>query len=278
MATQFDATKNDMIIGLAQKFLADSTMMRNYVTDLSMFAVKGTKSISVPKLSGFTATNRDFNVAGGTQVANDSVDTINLDQNAYLAWSEDHSDIIQSTLEYRMLAVERAAKAHGIYVDQNIISGLEGAAGLDLASLVDVTNADVLDMREYILEAGGYEAWGEAAYFVSVDQDKALLKLEEFKRADVYGSANIPSGMIGSMYGAPVIVHNGLQAGQVLCFAKSGYGLAFQKDVAMSEQDDNTLGTMGKRVAMDCLFGSGALQVGERGAAAGTSPLIAKLK
>lgn len=279
MATQFDATKNDLIVSLAQKYLSDSILMRPYVKDLSMFAVKGAKTISIPKLSGFTVNNRAFNVAGSSQTLNDAVDTIAIDKNAFLQWSEDHSDIIQSTLEYRMMAVERAAKAQGSYVDAQIISGLESVAGLSIngATPADVTNADVLDMREYIMNAGGVEAWNDAVYFVSTDSDKALLKLDQFSKADVYGNSNIPSGVIGYIYGAPVVVHNAIKSQQIICFSKEGYGVAFQRELALAEQDDISIGTQGKKVVMDQLFGTGGLQLEERGAAAGKSPLVAIL-
>jgi len=279
MATQFDATKNDLIVSMAQKYLADSALLMPYVRDLSMFAVKGAKSISVPKLSGFTVENRAFNAAGSTQVLNDSVDTIQLDKNAYISWAEDHSDIVQSTLNYRMLAVERAAKAQANYVDSQIMAGLIAAAGYSVngGTPADITASAILDMREFIYDNGGVEAWNQAVLVVGTDSDKALLKLDEFKRADVYGAANIPSGVIGWVYGAPVVVHNGMAAQQALCFSKDGFGIAFQKNISMAEQPDVSLGTQGVRVAIDQLFGVGGLELGERGATSTTSPLIAKL-
>ena len=53
-------TKNDIIISNVQKNLIEAAVMAPTVRDLSGFAVKGTKSINVPKLTNFSVTNRAF--------------------------------------------------------------------------------------------------------------------------------------------------------------------------------------------------------------------------
>ena len=56
-----------------------------------------------------------------------------------------------------------------------------------------------------------------------------------------------------------------------------GIGLAFQGGVEMSEQDANEYGASSKRIAMDQVFGTGGLELGEQGALSTESPLVAKL-
>jgi len=280
MAQTLPNTKNDLIVSLIQRHLTNDSLLLPFVSDLSMYAVKGTKSISIPKLSGLTATNRVFGAAGTESTMTDSVDIINIDHNAYVSWVEDHADIVQSTIEFRMAAAERAAIAQSQYVDNAIMTALEAAANLSVngATPADITSAMILEMREAILKAGGQQAWMNSVLFVSPDQDTAMLKLPEFTRADIKGTSNIARGQIGYVYGAPVVVHNCMASQLAYMFAKEGFGIAFQKQVSLAEEKNIAYGTQGVKVAVDQLFGVGGLEIAERGAAAGKSPLIAKLR
>ena len=103
-----------------------------------------------------------------------------------------------------------------------------------------------------------------------------MLKVDEFTRADIYGSAVVPNGVIGRVYGIPVIVHNGLADAQFFLWEKSGLGIAFQRAPNMSSQPANEYGTSAQRVAMDQLFGIGGLHIAEHGVAAGLSALVVK--
>jgi hypothetical protein len=112
---------------------------------------------------------------------------------------------------------------------------------------------------------------------VGPDQEKVMLKIADFVRADYYGSSNIPSGEIGRVWGMPVMVHQGVATGKAYFYSKDAVGIAFQKAPSMAEQPEIAYGTNAKRVAIDQLFGVKALQTGELGAASGKSPLIVKL-
>ena len=263
-------SKNDLIIALVQKELIEKAMLAPFCRDLSGYASKGTKSIAVPKLSSFTVANRTFGAAGSESILSDSVDTILIDQNAYLAWSEDHADFYQSTINFRMEAASRAAKAHAKYVDEKIIAGLIAAAGLNVGATADIAQADILDMREFILANNG--DLSQAVLVMGPDQEKAMLQIADFMRQDAYGVSNIPNGQIGKVYSIPVIISNLVGAGQAIMFEKDGYGVAFQQGVNMSEESNNQFGSLGKRVCVDQVFGTGGLEL-----SGGVSPLIAKL-
>ena len=113
-----------------------------------------------------------------------------------------------------------------------------------------------------------------ASIIASPAQEAVLFGLDEFKRADVYGQGNIPTGVIGSILGMPIYVHNGLADKQLFMYEKSGLAIGFQSAAAMSAQGANEYGVGAERVAVDQLFGIKALQTGLKGAAAGKSPLI----
>lgn len=272
--TQLSATKQDLIAAFVQKELKFNAILAPYVYDASVFAVKGAKSISFPKLTSFTVTNRASGAAGDSSVLTSSVDKLDLNINAYVAWIIDSMDEAQTTVEAQLEFARRAASAHGRYVDEQIIATLEAAFGLDIG-IAPLTRDLVLDAREELRK--NHANFAQVTMLVGPDQEKALLKIDEFTRAEVYGSAVVPNGIVGKLYGMPVIVHSGVAAGKTYWWDKDGIAIGFQKAPAMSEQGANEYGTGSKRVAMDQLFGTKGLQLGELGKGASSSPLIVKM-
>jgi hypothetical protein len=272
--TQLLATKNDLITSLVQKELKFRAKLLATVTDLSSYAGKGMKSISFPKLTSFTVENRVSAAPGSAQALSASVDKLDLNLNAYVSWLIDSSDEIQSSIDVQIENALRAASAHGRYVDEQIIAVLEAGAGLDVGT-APLTADLILDAREQLLKSFADPA--ACAMVIGPDQEKVMLKIAEFVRADYYGSSNIPSGQIGTVYGMPVMVHQGVGAGKAYWYSKDAVGIAFQKAPSMAEQSEIAYGTAAKRVAIDQLFGVKALQTGELGAASGKSPLIVKI-
>ena len=275
--TELVATKQDLIASIVLKELQFQAKLSQTVTDVSMFAVKGAKTISFPKLSSFSVINRVSGVAGAASALTAVTDILNLDFNAYVAWIIDSFDEVQTTIQAQIEFARRAASAHGRYVDTQLISKISSVAGLNLNGAVpaDITRNDILDMREFLFKN---EADMNAVQLViPADQEKAMLKVDEFTRADIYGSSNIPSGMIGKVYGVPVMVHNGMTAQQAFMYEKSGIALGFQKAPSLSSQSANEYGANALRYAMDQLFGIAGLRIAEKGVAAGKSCLVAKL-
>jgi N4-gp56 family major capsid protein len=232
------------------------------------------KSISFPKLSSFTVENRASAVPGTIQALSATTDKLDLNLNAYVSWLIDSSDEIQSSMDVQIENALRAASAHGRYVDEQIIAVLEAGAGLDVGT-APLTADLILDAREQLLKSFADPA--ACVMLIGPDQEKAMLKIAEFVRADYYGSSNIPSGQIGTVYGMPVMVHQGVAAGKGYWYSKDAVGIAFQKAPSMAEQPAIEYGTSAKKVAIDQLFGVKALQTGELGAASGKSPLIVKI-
>ena len=269
-------TKNDLIISLVQKELKEKSFLFSTVEDLSRFAVKGAKSISVPKLTSFTAVSRTLGAAQDAVALTDSKDLINLDLFPYIAWLEDHADNYQSTIDYRIEASLRAASGHGRFVDNAVIAGLEVVASLNIngAAPADITAANILLMRRTLMEKNA--DMNMVVFVIAPDQEEAMLKLPEFSRYDYRGNGASPilNGQIGSVYGVPVMIHNGVKAQQAFMYEKSGFGVAFSQSAMMSEQDANEYGSMSKRVAMDQALGMGGLQ---QGVGAAESPLVTKL-
>lgn len=275
--TQLGPTKAALIAAVAQKELKFKAKLLPYVTDVSRFAEPGSKSIDFPKFTtAFTVEKRASGVAGTIQDLTTANDQLLLNQNAYISWLIDSTDKLQSRLDVELEYVQRAAAAHGRGVDTDIFAEAAAVASLALPAGA-ITRDDVLDMREHLLKVVDPEDLSNAAMFVAVDQEKEMLKIQEFSRADIYGKGIIPTGIIGSVYGIPVILHRGLAAGKVFMWHKEGIATGFQKAPQMDEQKAIGYGTGAVQKAMDQLYGMKGMHLGLEGAAAGKSPLVASL-
>lgn len=272
--TQLAPTKMDIITAIVQKELKFMAKLLPYVTDFSVFAGKGAKSVKIPRLSSFTVIDRASGVPGDASVLTSAVDTLNLDLNAYVAWIIDSSDEIQTMIESQIEFARRAAGAHGRYVDEQIILKAEAVGVATVTAGATPTRDIVLEMRQFIVKNDGDLA--QSVFLFAPEAETALLKIDEFTRNDVYGQPIIPNGVIGRLYGIPVVIHNGLAAAQYFLCEKNGLGIAFQQAPAMSSQLANQFGTSAQRVAMDQLFGLTGLQLGEKGVGATLSALVAK--
>jgi hypothetical protein len=272
--TQLSATKNDLIISLVQRELKFKAKLLRTVSDFSSYVGKGMKSVKIPKLDSFTVVNRASGAQGDSSVLTSAVDTIDLNFNAYIAWIIDSYDEIQSSIDVQMENALRAAGAQARYIDTQLIAALESVAYLDVGA-APITQSLILDAREALLNKEADPS--KLTMLVGTDQEKAMLAISDFVRADAYGNSNIPSGQIGSVYGMPVIVHTGVAAGKAYWYEAGGVGIAFQKNPSMSSQLANQYGTGAQRVAMDQLFGVAGLRLAELGALAGKSPLVVKM-
>lgn len=273
--TQVGATKMDIIAAMVQKELKFKAVLSRYFEDVSAFAIKGAKSITFPKLSSFAVSQRASGTTGNATVITSTGDKLDLNIPAYIAYIIDQNDNVQSVLDWDSVCAERAGAAHARYLDEQLIVGLVAYAGVDLGVVGDITRDAVLDARASVLKADAM--MDELTLFISVAQEKAMLKIAEFTQAQIYGSSAVPSGVIGRVYGIPVVMHNGLADGQSFMAAKSGLAYGFQQGIQASEQNANEYGSQAKRVAADQLFGIKGLQLGEKGAAVGTSPLIVSI-
>ena len=269
-------TKNDLIVSAVQKNLIEKSVLAPTVRNVSQFAVKGAKSFAVPKLSNFAVTNRAFGAAADATALTDSVDTIDLSFNAYIAWLYDSRDVYQSSIEYRVEAAMRASLSHAKYVDQQILTEVDAVAGVEVSKATFTTvKEQVLELRRQLLQNGADISRMTIA--IGADKEAEMLAESDFVRADFYGSANVRTGQIGQLYGIPVVISRLITGDEMKMYDADGIGLAFQGGVEMSDQQANEYGANSMRTAMDQVFGVGGLELGEQGVGAALSPLVGKL-
>ena len=204
---------------------------------------------------------------------------IALNKNKYLQFGFDQADSYQATIDYKAAAIQRAAQAHGRQINDDIIAEIESVGGLSVngATPADITADNILEMREFLM--ANFANMATAKFVIAADQERVLLSLPEFSRYEYrgVGPAPVMNGMIGSVYGIPVVLNQQIKAQQGFMIAPEGMGFAFQRNPAVGEEDNLDYGTQGRKVVVDCTYGVGGLQLGEGTAASGKSPLVALL-
>lgn len=275
--TELAASKMDFIAEMALRELEFAVKLKPFTTDYSGFASKGVKSIELPNLESFTVGDRASATKGDATTLSVSNDVIDLNLRKYVSWLVDTNDEVQSRLDVQAEYAKRAASAHGRDCDSQIVSVLDGAASENIngAAPADITRDSILAMREHLLSNEAQRE--DIVLMLPVSMETAMLKIEEFTRADAYGSSNIPAGQIGQVFGIPCVVTNSFAGQQAYMYSKEAVGIAFQRNVQIDSQKEIEFGVGAERWMMDVLYGISHLYDNKKGAAVGQSPLIAKL-
>jgi len=233
--------------------------------DVSRFAVKGVKSISFPKLTSYTATERSFGSAGDATALTDSVDKLELNKSYYIASVIDGADELQSSIEWKTESLARKSSAIGRAIDGLVVATLSASYADYInttASAADITEANIVDLHTALIRN---EANPNGLYLaISPDSEGAMLKIANFIRSDAYGNPNgVQMGIVGKVFGFNVVVSTLLAAKRVYAFSDEAIAIGFQKSPSYTEQPDNTFGANGVRIAMDTLVGAKALHTAE---------------
>lgn len=269
--------KQNLIAAIVLRELKEAASLLPHCRDLSALAVKGAATISIPKLSSFTVSDRAFGEKGTESAPlTGGNDIINLDKNKYLMWGYDSKDAMQATIDYMTESIKRASTAMGRQINLDILTTWDNQAGLELANVGDITADEILDMRAFLLS--NFADMNTAALILAADQEKAILKLPEFSQYQYRGDGTAPvvNGMIGTVYGVPVVLNQQVVAGNAYMVAREGTGFAFQVAPAIAEEDNLDYGVNGKKVVADALYGVSGLQMGEANAPGGKSAFITK--
>ncbi len=263
-AQNYDNFKQELIASVIQRELEFQAKLLPTVTDVSQFAVKGSKAISFPKLSSFTVNDRAFGASDTEQELLDTVDQILLNKNKIVSWIIDAKDEMQTTIDAQSANAKRASAALGRQIDDDILAVLESDSVAITTVSPAITRDVILEMQEDLFDR---EAdLDNLVLVVGNTSYTELLKISEFTEHQIYGPNNaIRGGVAGDVYGVPVIRRSGIAATRYYMYEKSGLALGMQAGPQLDSQKDIQFGTSGMRFAMDVLYGVDSLQRGEKG-------------
>ncbi len=269
---QLTATKNDLIVELVQRELISVGVLAPTIRDVSKFCKKGAQSISFPKAGSFTVENRATGVASVKQVLTFDKDQLDLEFRATVSWLIDTMDEIESIVDVEGEYAIRAANAHGVYLEQRIIAEMSTVAYKITAATGDISDDSILAMRKTLLN---HKANRKAlSLAVSADQEAVLLGIEKFVSAEKYGSAVIPDGALGKIYGVPVFVSTELAEQEFYMYDKDGVALGFQRGPQMDERKAPEYGAGSMLKVLDQKFGVQGLAIAQQSMSAGISALV----
>lgn len=245
-AANTGATEMDVISSIVQDELKRSAKLRPTVTDRSDMAVKGIKSIDLPRFdssfSGPAAQNPDGVTETAGQTLDFAADTIDLNDWTSIVYKIPDRVSMQSMINLEAELAQSAGKDYGNYVDDQIIVqlrlasasapdhqiGIEdndaGGVGAALV-LEDISKARRLLNRANVPQDDRY-------FLIPPEMEEDMINLDNFRQADKYGSREaLLQGEVGQIYGFRVIVHNGLAANEACAYHKTAVAIAVQQEV-----------------------------------------------
>lgn len=266
-ATTVDAVRRELIIETVQREIRAQAKMYPLVTDVSEFAIPGIKSIEFPKLGSFTVTERADGAKVDALALSYATDKLDLNKNLSVQWILEQKAKVQSAVALEIANAQRAASAHGLYVDKLILQALY--AGADSANDVDYNGAAIEDnILDIVKTMDERHVPSEGRFVVFRPQEKKLiLGIENFVQADRYGSPQtILSGELGMAYGLRFVMSSNTSTdfldGVMVGFHKESLAIGFQIDPFYDQQGAIEYGAGAKRYALDQLLGLKTMQGG----------------
>lgn len=241
-------TEMDVISSIVQDELLNSAKLRPTITDRSDMAMKGVKSIDLPRFDSHfsdpSAQNQDGTTETAAQTVDFAVDTIDLSDWTSIVYKIPDRISTQTTINLEGELAVSAGKDYGNYVDKQIIaklrlanashlfgigysgSGAQPAAGAGSA----LTLADVAAARRLLNRANADQ--DNRYMLIPPEMEETVINLDNFRNADKYGSREaLLQGEVGQIYGFRVIVHNELASNEACFYQKKCVAIAVQQEV-----------------------------------------------
>ena len=270
--TEISATSSNAVSAIVQLTLKQSGILLPTITDYSRLAVKGKNVVDVPRRTQFAAADKVENTDLTAQVLTFAVDAIDLDKyKAILTCLEDNAGI-QATPNIVAEIVQESAAELVLQLDKDIMTQLLLASAAAPDHIVQWSNnptntvlqTDILEARRLLNVASVPQA--DRFLVIPPDQEKAMLLISDFVRADSYGSpAGVRNAELGRIYGFTVMMWNDatLPATEMVAYHKTHVGYATQ--IGSKFETDRDVPALANNYAMSWLYGVDVLDSGKRG-------------
>lgn len=255
---------------LVQEKLRTQSKFLGTIRDVSGDVGPGEDRVSYPKLvSELTPATKAEGTGLTTQAINFAVDTLIMDQHKALYALLEDRVVLQSKVGLQVELADAMAYALVNQVDAHIYAALVAgvsAAAPDHIILKDgpgtsLSQDNILEAEALLDEANAPEDGRILA--ISPRDQKAMLAISDFVRADSYGSPEgLINGRIGRVYGFDVIKSNQVDVtGGVLAYHPNS--MVYARQMAMSFESDRNLAEVGTEYLMNHLYGSKVLYDGK---------------
>lgn len=264
--TEVSATSMDVVASIVQETLKQESKLLATISDFSAFAGKGAQSVKVPRRNTFAAADKAENTALTAQELTFAVDTISLAKHKAIYAALEKMAEVQATPNVEAEIIMEMAKELSLQIDKDIFTELllASASGPDhriAFAGASLAATDLLEARR-LLNVQNVPMDGRFLA-VAPDEEKALLAIENFIRADAYGSAGgLINGEIGKLYGMTVVMSNVVTAGLPIVYHKSAVGFAQQ--MTPEYKTDFDLKNTSKEYLLQHIYGVEVLDSGKR--------------
>lgn len=268
--TEVSATSTAIVANVVQTVLKQSSILMPTVDDYSRFAGPGASSVKVPRRTQFAAANKAENTNLTAQEITFAADEIALSLHKAIYAKLERIAGAQAGVDVAAEILVEQARELALQVDKDIITQLKLVSTATPDHLLDYANTptdtiqqtDILEARRLLNVQNVPMA--DRFMVISPDQEKAMLLISDFVRADAYGSAQgLINGEIGRVYGFTVLMHNSLAAVDALFYHKSHVGMAMQ--LQPEYRTDFDLASVSDEFLLHQLYGVKAMDSGKRG-------------
>ncbi len=177
-----------------------------------------------------------------------------------VSWVVDPQDELESAVAVEADLAARAARAQAKNFDTLVVAGLEADSTATTTAGATVTKDIFLEMRTTLLKAEADPS--QLTFLCGPANEEALLAIAEFVEADKYGSAIIPGGALGRLYGVNIVVDSAVADDRYYMYDRDGYGFAMQQQLNMGERAAPEYGSRATLKTLDMKWGHDQLQNG----------------
>lgn len=268
--TEVTATAQDLVASIVQETLKQKSVLLPTVTNYSSYAVPGAKSVAIPRRTQFAAASKSENTDLTAQEITFATDTISLNLHKAIYAKLERIAGVQANVAVQAEMIQEMANELALQVDKDLLVQLKLVSTSAPDHLLDYANTptDTLQQTD-ILEArrllNVQKVMMDNRFMViSPDQEKAVLLLSDFVRADSYGSPEgLRNGELGRIYGFTVLMHTELAAAQALFYHSSHAGFAAQLNPEY--KTDTDLKSVSDEFLLHQIYGVKVLDSGKRG-------------
>lgn len=272
--TEIDATSQDLVAALVQETLKQSAVILPSVTNYSQFAVKGAKSVSIPRRDQFTAADKTENSALTAQEITFSADQIDLNKHKAVLASLEEIAAIQANVAVEAEIMMEMARELALQLDRDIYTELKLASAaapdhrIAFANATDLQKVDILESRKLLNDQNVPQA--DRRLLVNPLHEKELLSIDDFVSTEKYGNSSaVMNGELGRLFGFSVLMSTVVEDNNVIAYHTSAVGYATQMAPSLKRQDD--LPKLAEEFVLSWIYGSKVLDTGKRQVLVGTA-------
>lgn len=264
--TEVSATSQAVVAAIVQQTLKQEAKLLPLISDFSPYAVKGASSVKAPRRNTFAAADKTENSALTAQELTFAVDEISLNKHKAIYAKLERIAELQATPNVEAEIIMEMAKELALQVDKDIKVELElaSAAAPDhriAFAGASIAQTDLLEARR-LLNVQNVPVM-DRFLGIHPTEEKAILSISDFVRADAYGSAGgLVNGEIGRLYGMTVVMSNVFDEGNSVVWHRSAVGYAQQ--LAPEYDTDKDLSKTAKEYLLAMIYGVKVLDSGKR--------------